>query len=75
MGCINGMATGISNMIFGMPKMIFYQILVIIAIFFVLYWMFRNNKDHDSAIEILKRRYVNGEISKKEFLRIKKDLD
>ena len=75
MGCIDGMATGLSNMVFGMPRMIFYQIFIIIAIFFVLYWMFRNNKNQDSAIEILRKRYVNGEISEKEFLRIKKDLD
>jgi len=68
-----GLGMGMHNGIFGMPGMITYQIIILGLFFLVIYWFFRNNKS-ESAINILETRYAKGEISKTEFLKIKKDI-
>lgn len=57
------------------------NIILWVAIILVVIWgvraIFSNNqkrRDEPSALEILKRRYASGEISKEEFDRMKKDL-
>ena len=57
--------------------MIFFFILIAAAI----YWFARETKSKtkgpagETALEILKKRYANGEITKDEFERMKKDLE
>ena len=53
--------------------------LFLVAIIFFIVWIVReisgkNSCHHSNALEILKERYVKGEIDKKEFEEKKKDL-
>ena len=51
-----------------------FQLVILIAFVAVVYWVFHGMKKNNSAMELLKKRYVAGEISKKEFLKIKKEI-
>ena len=66
---------------FGMILMVLFWIAVIVAIIFLIRWLFVSTgaKGHravseDSPLEILKRRYAQGEINKEEFEQKKRDL-
>jgi putative membrane protein len=61
----------------GWLMMIFLWVLIIVGIVIVTKW-FANQTSHstheDTAMEILKKRYARGEISKEEYEQMKKDL-
>jgi putative membrane protein len=63
---------------FGGIFMIVFWIVVIVGIVFLIRWLVQSTRggagSAESALEILKRRYANGEINKKEFEQKKKDL-
>ena len=50
-----------------------FQLLILVAVGFIIYWDFKGNKK-ESAMDIVKKRYAKGEITEKEFKKIKKDL-
>jgi len=50
-----------------------FQLLILIAVGLIIYWVVKGNKK-ESALDIVKKRYAKGEISEKEFLKIKKEL-
>ena len=50
-----------------------FQLLILVAVGLIIYWVFRGSKK-SSAIDIVKKRYAMGEITEKEFKRIKKDI-
>ena len=61
--------------------MVAFWIAVIVGIIFLIRWLVisagaggRAARSEDSALEILKRRYAQGEINKQEFEEKKKDL-
>ncbi len=59
--------------------MIAFWIAVIIGIIYFFRWIAstgkgREIKQEDTALDILKKRYARGEISKEEFERIKQDI-
>ncbi len=56
-----------------------FWLAVIIGVFFLIRWLVRSGgpgaqPPKESAMEILKKRYASGEISKEEFEQKKKDL-
>jgi len=66
---------------FGPILMIAFWIAVIVGIVFLIRWLVvssgtdgRRANSQDSALEILKRRYAQGEINKEEFMEKRKDL-
>ena len=50
-----------------------FQLLILIAVGLIIYWVVRGNKK-ESAMDIVKKRYAKGEITEKEFKKIKKEL-
>ena len=50
-----------------------FQLLILVAVGLIIYWVFKGNKK-DSAMDIVKKRYAKGEITEKEFKKIKKEL-
>jgi len=59
----------------GIIMMILFTILTILAIIFLVSYLKKGSSSKiDEALEILKKKYVNGEITKKEFEEKKKVL-
>lgn len=59
--------------------MIAFWVAVIIGLVFFVKWIVASGKKHgtkpeETALDILKKRYAKGEISKDEFERIKQDI-
>jgi putative membrane protein len=50
-----------------------FQLLILVAVGLIIYWVFKGNKK-ESAMDIVKKRYAKGEITLTEFKKIKKDL-
>jgi putative membrane protein len=50
-----------------------FQLLILVAIGLIIYWVFSGSKK-ESAMDIVKKRYAGGEITEKEFRKIRKVL-
>ena len=50
-----------------------FQLLILIAVGLIIYWVLKGSKK-ESAIDIVKKRFAKGEITEKEFKKIKKEL-
>ena len=55
--------------------MIIIWIIIIMGIIMLFRWYTRHSNKSQSSLEILKERYAKGEINKKEFEEMKKDLN
>lgn len=51
----------------------FFMIIIIVAVLLLLFGR-RGGQSQESAMDILKKRYAKGEISKEEFEQIMKDI-
>ncbi|MBI4144524.1 SHOCT domain-containing protein [Candidatus Woesearchaeota archaeon] len=56
----------------------FSQLLILVFFFLIIYWLLRCNTfgfhSDESASDILKKRLAKGEISRSEYLRLKKEV-
>lgn len=50
-----------------------FQLLILVAVGLIIYWVFKGNKK-ESALDIVKKRFAKGEITEKEFKKIKKEI-
>lgn len=50
------------------------EIVILIAFFFLVYWIINSFQKKEGAIDILNRRYAQGELSSKEYSKLKKDI-
>jgi len=69
--------TGGSYGFWGTPSLL--SILFFIGIIILFFSLFRKSSDEetdeeDTALEILKKRYAKGEITKRQFVEMKKDI-
>ena len=65
---------------YGLGGFIWLLIILAVLISVVIYFMknrekLRQEYEEESALEILKKRYAKGEITKQQFEEMKKDLD
>lgn len=57
-----------------------FQIIILVIFFLIVWWLLKRNPSfikgasNESASEILKRRFANGEITKKEYEQLKKEI-
>ncbi len=62
----------------GMIMMVLFWIVVVVGIVALIRWVSGQSpgeRSSPSALEILKKRYARGEITKEEFENMKKDID
>ena len=71
---------GMHSVFFGYGWLV--QIIIFIAFFMVVWWLLKNQKIcsenktiREKPIDILKRRLASGEINKKEFEKLKKEIE
>ena len=55
---------------FGMITMILFWVVVI----WLIVWLIQQFKGKESAIEILEKRFAHGEINRKQYMEMKKEL-
>lgn len=62
----------------GIMMLVFWVAVIAVVVWIVKYSKskdsYMNTKENNNALELLKERYVKGEISKEEFESIKKDI-
>lgn len=56
-----------------------FQILILVLFFVIIFWLLRNQqgsqKTNEKPKDILKRRLASGEISKKQYDELKKEIE
>lgn len=79
-GCGDGWGPMMGFRYFGYGGMFMGMLLLVILVVAAIYWFAREAKSKtksissDTPLDILKKRYAGGEITKDEFARMKKDL-
>jgi uncharacterized membrane protein len=51
-----------------------FEILILLLFFAIVYWLVKSSQKKETALEILDRRYASNEITKKEYIQLKKDI-
>ncbi len=50
-------------------------IILVVALILIFASIYNSSKSEESTLEILKRKYASGEISREEFIRRKEDIE
>ncbi len=63
------------NLLFGfLHPSILWNIGIFLLVALIFYWLLKSSKKRETALDLLKKRYVTGEIDKDAFLQMKKDI-
>ncbi len=57
-----------------------FQLLILFLVLLIFWWLLRGSKEYaantkESPLDLVKKRYATGEITKKEFEQLRKDLE
>jgi putative membrane protein len=79
---LQSMGMGLGKATLGVAKqqnLFLFRLLIIVIVLFlfflVVFWMIKGGKKKETALDILKKRYAKGEITEKEFYKIKKEIE
>lgn len=76
----DGMMMGTHGGMVWMLLCAFFGVVLLAGIVFLIVWAIKmfvkggSNRDEDTALDILKRRYASGEITSEEYERMKRDI-
>ena len=62
--------------LFGLiPKFLAWNIIIVLIVVLIFYWLTKNSrKSGETALDILSKRYAIGDIDRKTYFQMKKDL-
>ncbi|MEA3254670.1 MAG: SHOCT domain-containing protein [Candidatus Altiarchaeota archaeon] len=68
----NGSRGFLKHTIFGIPTFMIWNLAIILLLALIFYWLVRGSKkSNESPLDLLKKRYVRGEIDEKTFEEMK----
>ncbi|MFH1787797.1 MAG: SHOCT domain-containing protein [Candidatus Altiarchaeota archaeon] len=57
------------------PKFLVWNIVIVLVVVLIFYWLTRDSKKcRETPLDILKKRYVSGELDRKTYLQMKEDI-
>jgi len=60
--------------LFGIPTFYLVNLVFILVLALIFYWLLRGSRRHDTPMDLLKKRYVAGEIDKETYLEMREDI-
>lgn len=65
----------LKHTIFGIPTFMIWNLIIILLLALIFYWLVRGSKkSNESPMDLLKKRYVLGDIDKETFEVMKEDI-
>jgi putative membrane protein len=72
---VNGPRPPLEHDILGVPTFFLWNLLFMLILALIMYWLLRGTKHPpETPLDLLKKRYVRGEIGKEQYEEMKKDL-
>ncbi|MBD3388378.1 MAG: hypothetical protein GF416_04815 [Candidatus Altiarchaeales archaeon] len=61
--------------IFGLvPTFMVWNLVIVVVVALIFWWLVRGSRRVETPLDVLKKRYVSGEIDKKTYLEMKEDI-
>jgi len=57
------------------PSYMVWNVVIILLVALIFWWLLRGSRQVETPLDVLKKRYVSGEIPKDEFEQMKKDIE
>ncbi|HHQ45175.1 MAG TPA: SHOCT domain-containing protein [Candidatus Altiarchaeales archaeon] len=56
------------------PSFVAWNIVILLVVVLIFWWLLRSSHKNETALEVLKKRYVSGEIDRETYIQLKKDI-